>query len=286
MKRQKSFETDGGVLYVVGTPIGNLGDLSVRTKQILGEVDLIACEDTRHTRKLLSHLGISTAMISYHGYNRLTRLPLLLDRLQEGKSIALVSDAGTPGISDPGEELIHQVVEAEIPVIPVPGANAALCALVASGLPPQPFLFIGFLPRNSKERMTELTKWKETPATLIFYEAPHRIRPMLKDVMEVLGDRKTALARELTKKHEEWMRGNLSACLQELRRKSPGRMDRGGGGGVLRWDRGGKWPGCNLVAGFDGEGTCRLAYPSGENQKRGHSSDGGRTLSSQTGSVQ
>ncbi|GGA52462.1 ribosomal RNA small subunit methyltransferase I [Kroppenstedtia guangzhouensis] len=221
MKRQKSFETDGGVLYVVGTPIGNLGDLSVRTKQILGEVDLIACEDTRHTRKLLSHLGISTAMISYHGYNRLTRLPLLLDRLQEGKSIALVSDAGMPGISDPGEELIHQVVEAEIPVIPVPGANAALCALVASGLPPQPFLFIGFLPRNSKERMTELTKWKETPATLIFYEAPHRIRPMLKDVMEVLGDRKTALARELTKKHEEWMRGNLSACLQELEEEKP-----------------------------------------------------------------
>ncbi|MFD1434866.1 16S rRNA (cytidine(1402)-2'-O)-methyltransferase [Kroppenstedtia eburnea] len=221
MKRQKSFESEGGVLYVVGTPIGNLGDLSERAKQVLAEVDLIACEDTRHTRKLLSHLGISKAMISYHEHNRLARLSLLLGRLQEGKSIALVSDAGMPGISDPGEELIHEAVQAGMPVIPVPGPNAALSALVASGLPPQPFLFIGFLPRNSKERMAELDKWKETPATLVFYEAPHRIRPMLKDVMEVLGDRKVALARELTKKHEEWMRDSLSACLRLLEEEKP-----------------------------------------------------------------
>ncbi|MFD1427981.1 16S rRNA (cytidine(1402)-2'-O)-methyltransferase [Kroppenstedtia sanguinis] len=221
MKGQKSFESEGGVLYVVGTPIGNLGDLSERAKQILTEVDLIACEDTRHTRKLLSHLGISKAMTSYHEHNRLARLSSLLSRLQEGENIALVSDAGMPGISDPGEELIREVVQAGMPVIPVPGPNAALSALVASGIKPQPFLFIGFLPRNAKERRAELNKWKETPATLIFYEAPHRIQPMLKDVLEVLGDRQAALARELTKRHEEWMRAPLSVCLRLLEERKP-----------------------------------------------------------------
>lgn len=221
MKRQKSFETDSGALYVVGTPIGNLGDLSQRAKEILTEADLIACEDTRHTRKLLSHLGISTPMVSYHEHNRLSRLPQLLQRLQSGERIALVSDAGMPGISDPGEEFIRKAVEEEIPVIPVPGANAALSAVVTSGLPPQPFLFIGFPPRHSKERVMELKRWKEAPATLIFYEAPHRILPMLKAVLEILGDRRVAVARELTKKHEEWLRGRVSECIRLFEEEKP-----------------------------------------------------------------
>ncbi|OYD06385.1 16S rRNA (cytidine(1402)-2'-O)-methyltransferase [Paludifilum halophilum] len=221
MKRQKSFEGSNGALYVVGTPIGNLEDLSIRARNTLAEVDRIACEDTRRTRKLLSHLEISVPLVSYHEHNRFSRMEELSERMEQGERIALVSDAGMPALSDPGEELVREAVNRGIPVIPVPGPNAALSAVVASGIPPQPFLFIGFLPRQTKERIRELDRWKEVPATLLFYEAPHRILPMLRDLREVLGDRSTAIAREVTKKHEEWIRGTLSQCRDWFREHSP-----------------------------------------------------------------
>jgi 16S rRNA (cytidine1402-2'-O)-methyltransferase len=219
MIRRKSFERDGGGrLYIVGTPIGNLGDGSRRMGEVLASVNCIACEDTRHTRKLLSHLGISAPLISYHEHNRLTRGKELVRRMKEGESIALVSDAGMPGLSDPGEELVREAIAVDIPVISIPGPNAAVSAVVASGLPPQPHLFIGFLPRNRSERIRELERWKAVQATLLFYEAPHRVVAMLKDVRDVLGNRPAAMVRELTKKHEEWLRGDvesLRVALQE-----------------------------------------------------------------------
>ncbi len=218
MKKQKSFVSDRqeGVLYVVGTPIGNLQDLSPRAREILSKADLIAAEDTRHTLKLLNAFGIKASLVSYHEHNQKTREPELIGKLADGLTIALVSDAGMPGISDPGEALIAKATGQGIPVIPVPGPNAALTALVASGLPTQPFIFIGFLPRGSKERKKELERWRIVPATLIFYEAPHRLLEMLKNTMEVLGDRRIAVCRELTKRHEEWLRGSLSECLVYL----------------------------------------------------------------------
>ncbi|MFC4075564.1 16S rRNA (cytidine(1402)-2'-O)-methyltransferase [Salinithrix halophila] len=221
MRRQKSFDETGGLLYIVGTPIGNLEDVSARVHQTLEQADLIACEDTRHTRKLLSHLGLAKPMISYHEHNRFSRMEELTDRMEAGERVALVSDAGMPGLSDPGEELVREAVERGVPVIPVPGPNAALTAVVASGLPAQPFLFVGFLPRHSKERKAELERWRHIPASLLFYEAPHRIRQMLADVQEVLGDREAAIARELTKKHEEWLRGRVSECLTWFEEEQP-----------------------------------------------------------------
>ncbi|MGA8942163.1 MAG: 16S rRNA (cytidine(1402)-2'-O)-methyltransferase [Thermoactinomyces sp.] len=219
MKKQKSFvnKRQEGILYVVGTPIGNLQDFSPRAKEILSEADLIAAEDTRHTLKLLNAFGIRTSLISYHEHNQKAREPELIERLKDGLSIALVSDAGMPGISDPGEALVKKATDEGIPVVPVPGPNAALAALVASGLPAQPFVFLGFLPREKKERKKELERWRVVPATLIFYEAPHRLTDMLEDLLEVLGDRRVAVCRELTKKHEEWLRGNLSECLEYLK---------------------------------------------------------------------
>lgn len=215
MEKQKSFVNDRkeGTLYVVGTPIGNLQDLSPRAREILSEADLIAAEDTRHTLKLLNAFGIKASLISYHEHNQKAREPELIEKLADGQTIALVSDAGMPGISDPGESLIQKATLRKIPVIPVPGPNAALAALVASGLPTQPFVFIGFLPRVKKDRRKELERWQSVSATLIFYEAPHRLIEMLEDVMEVLGDRRVAICRELTKRHEEWLRGSLSECL-------------------------------------------------------------------------
>ncbi|WP_124726297.1 16S rRNA (cytidine(1402)-2'-O)-methyltransferase [Staphylospora marina] len=213
MKLQKSTEQDRGVLYVVGTPIGNLKDMSTRAVEVLKTADLIAAEDTRHTRKLLSHFQFSTPLVSYHEHNRSKRGPEIIEALKSGKQVALVSDAGMPGISDPGEDLVRLAVEEGIPVVPVPGPNAALAALVASGLPAVPFLFLGFLPRGPKERRRELERWKRCPATLILYEAPHRLAETLQDLTEVLGDRRAAICRELTKKHEEWLRGTLSECL-------------------------------------------------------------------------
>jgi 16S rRNA (cytidine1402-2'-O)-methyltransferase len=216
MRIQKSFYTSGGTLYIVGTPIGNLSDISSRAIEILKQVDVIAAEDTRHTRKLLSSFQISKPLISYHQFSKERKEELLIERLQEGESIALVSDAGMPAISDPGEKLVHRTIEEDIPVVPVPGPNAALSALVASGLPSQPFIFVGFLPRTTKKRKDELKKWCNIEATLLFYEAPFRVVEMLRDVLNVCGNRPVVVSREMTKKNEEWMRGNLQEIIVHL----------------------------------------------------------------------
>jgi 16S rRNA (cytidine1402-2'-O)-methyltransferase len=219
LRIQKSFEQAGGILYIVGTPIGNLQDVSARAEVTLREVDLIAAEDTRHTRKLCTHLGLHVPFISYHEHNRQIRGVELIERLKKGESIALVSDAGMPAISDPGEDLVQTAIQAGIAVVPIPGPNAALSALVASGLPTQPSLFLGFLPRRSKARKVELQRWRHLPATLVCYEAPHRLVAMLEDVQAVFGERKVAVCRELTKRHEEWLRGANSDCIKHIRER-------------------------------------------------------------------
>lgn len=198
---------DRGTLYVCATPIGNMDDITLRALSVLREVDLIAAEDTRHTAKLLRRHGIDASLVSYHDHNESSRATVLIKRLLAGVSVALVSDAGTPAISDPGYELVKRAVEAGIEVVAVPGAAAFLTALVASGLPPQPFYFGGFLPRKGGERRRLLESLASLEATLIFYEAPHRIASSLDDVAAVFPNRAVALARELTKKHEEIVRG-------------------------------------------------------------------------------
>ncbi len=213
---QKSYDTDQdqGILYLVGTPIGNLEDISYRALRILQEVDLIAAEDTRHTLKLLNHFEIHKSLISYHEHNKEHRGVELIELLLQGKNIALVSDAGMPAISDPGYEVVVQAIDQGIRVIPIPGPNAAITALVASGLPTQRFLFIGFMPRGKKLLLNELEKYKPSLETLIFYEAPHRIEKTLKAMREILGNRKIVLIRELTKKHEEFIRGTVDELIQ------------------------------------------------------------------------
>ncbi|GEN34585.1 MULTISPECIES: 16S rRNA (cytidine(1402)-2'-O)-methyltransferase [Aneurinibacillus] len=209
---QKSFVSgeEGGKLYLVATPIGNLDDMTVRAIRTLQEVDIIAAEDTRQTRKLLTHFQIETRLISYHEHNKTASGPEIIRLLKEGKSVALVSDAGLPAISDPGQELVRDAAEESIPIIPIPGANAGLSALIVSGLPTDRFVFRGFLPRDKKERREELDRLRPYPETLIFYESPHRIARTLQEIQEVLGDRKVALGRELTKRYEEFIRGNIS----------------------------------------------------------------------------
>lgn len=199
-----------GTLFVVSTPIGNLEDITLRAIRVLSEVELIACEDTRHTRKLLNHYDIKTRTISYHEHNERERSPALIGSLQTGMNIALVSDAGTPGISDPGYTLINQAVRAGLRVVSVPGPTALISALVASGLPADEFLFVGFLPSRSQARRRKLEELAQISATLVFYEAPHRIKSTLKDMSEILGNRQAAVGRELTKLHEELLRGTLS----------------------------------------------------------------------------
>ncbi len=201
-----------GTLYVVATPIGNLEDLTLRATRVLGEVALIAAEDTRRTRQLLSHLGLHTPLLSYFEHNKLARLDQVLAALATG-DVALVSDAGTPAVSDPGQELVRAALDAGHAVVPVPGASAVLAALVASGLPTDTFTFAGFLPRRSVERREALAALVTSPATLIFYESPHRLAEMLTDALAVLGDRPAVVAREVTKLHETFVRGSLSACL-------------------------------------------------------------------------
>jgi 16S rRNA (cytidine1402-2'-O)-methyltransferase len=198
-----------GTLYLVATPIGNLEDITLRALRILREVPLIAAEDTRHTRKLLNHFEIATPAISYHQHSGPARTEAVLAALATG-DVALVTDAGTPAISDPGAELVHAAIAAGHPVIPIPGPAAAIAGLIASGLPTDRFTFVGFLPRKSSERRAELERLRPAPETLIFYEAPHRLLATLADLHAVLGDRPAALARELTKLHEEWRRGPLS----------------------------------------------------------------------------
>ena len=199
-----------GTLYLVATPIGNLADITHRALQVLNDADLIACEDTRHTHKLLQHYGITTKTISYHEHNEQQRAAELLDLLKLGRNIAVVSDAGTPSISDPGFRLVRAAIEAEVQVIPVPGPSALISALVAAGLPTDEFFFAGFLPSRSNARRTRLNELRSVPGTLIFYEAPHRLATTLKDAYETLGEREAVVARELTKLHEEIRRGRLS----------------------------------------------------------------------------
>ena len=198
-------------LYLVATPIGNLEDVTLRALRILKEVDQIACEDTRHTLKLLGHYNIQKPLISYHEHNELTRAPELVVAMEQGAQVALVSDAGVPLVSDPGYRLVTLCLRHHIPVIPIPGPSALLAALSASGLPNEEFLFAGFLPARSGERRRALERLRIEDRTIIFYEAPHRIEETLADAHEILGDRPACIAREVTKIHEEFRRGSLSA---------------------------------------------------------------------------
>lgn len=215
MKIQNSYsEHETGTLFLVPTPIGNLEDMTFRAVNTLKEVDLIACEDTRVTQKLLNHFEIDTPKVSYHEHNLHHKTGDLIDRLMEGQNIAQVSDAGMPSISDPGVELVEAAVGQNIPVVPLPGANAAVTALIASGLSPQPFTFYGFLSRKKADLRAELTELKNHQETLIFYESPHRLKEMLKAIVEVFGeDRQLVLAREVTKRYEEFARGTAKEAM-------------------------------------------------------------------------
>jgi 16S rRNA (cytidine1402-2'-O)-methyltransferase len=205
-----------GTLYIVATPIGNLEDITQRALRVLSEVDLVACEDTRRTRVLLNHFGIKTKTISYHEHNERERTEEICQLLGSGKSIALVSDAGTPLINDPGFRVTNTAIEQGLAVVPIPGPTALICALVASGLASDEFYFAGFLPARANARRGKLAELSAIPATLIFYEAPHRINAALRDALETLGDRPAVVARELTKLHEEIARGNLSALTERF----------------------------------------------------------------------
>lgn len=208
-----------GILYICGTPIGNLEDITIRALKILKEVKLIAAEDTRHTKILLIHYQINTKVTSYHEYNKFKKAPYLVEILKNGQDIALVSDAGMPGISDPGYVLINLALNNNIKIIPIPGVSALITALVVSGLPTDKFVFEGFLPRKIKERKRYFKSIKNEERTIIFYETPHRLKRALKDMLEILGDRKIVIARELTKKYEEIIRGKLNLVLSEINTK-------------------------------------------------------------------
>jgi len=210
-----------GTLYIVATPIGNLEDITFRAIRVLREADLIACEDTRQTRKLLDRYGIAKPLTSYHEHNELRRSEELIGELQAGKNIALVTDAGTPLISDPGYRLVAGARKLGIPVSPIPGPGAFLAALSASGLGTDSFVFLGFLPPKKNQRRKALESWKAVPATLVFYEAPHRIAETLQDIAEALGAREVVLARELTKVHEEFLSGTPAEVLETLAQRPP-----------------------------------------------------------------
>ena len=210
-----------GTLYLCATPIGNLEDMTYRAVRVLGEAPLIAAEDTRRTRQLLAHFGISTRMVSYHEHNKAEKGPRLIEWLTEGNDLACVSDAGLPGIADPGAQLAADAVDAGVRVVPLPGANAALSALIASGLDTTRFSFVGFLPRTKEKRRACLADVAARRDTLIFYEAPHRLTETLQALLDTLGDRPAAAARELTKKFEEFRRGCLSELLTWSRENPP-----------------------------------------------------------------
>lgn len=213
MNRQKSFENEQSTLYLVPTPIGNLSEMSPRAVEVLNSVDVIACEDTRTSGTLLKHFDIHAKLIACHNFNEENSAKGILSLLEEGKNVALISDAGYPLINDPGQRVVSDVTKHGFNVVPVSGPSAFLNALVASGLVAQPFLFVGFLPQGNGDRKKKLMEYRDYPMTMIFYEAPHRIDRMLRTCLEVLGDRKCTLARELTKKHEEFIRGTISEVL-------------------------------------------------------------------------
>jgi 16S rRNA (cytidine1402-2'-O)-methyltransferase len=224
MRVQKSFQDHGGIgtLYLVATPIGNLEDMTFRALRVLREADWIAAEDTRHTRKLLAHFEITgKPLISYHEHNKQTSGPEIIRLLRSGSSVALVSDAGLPAISDPGADLVKLAIEDNIPVVPVPGANAALSALIMSGMPTDRFTFAGFLPRDKKGLEQALRSLRSVEGTIILYEAPHRLRKTLAALIEAWGDRPAVIVRELTKKHEEAVRGTLRECLGHFTEQEP-----------------------------------------------------------------
>ena len=212
-------EPRAGCLYLVATPIGNLEDITLRALRILKESDQIACEDTRHTQKLLNHYNIQKSLVSYHEHNEMTRAPELVVAMEGGATIALVSDAGMPLVSDPGYRLVTLCLRHRLPVVPIPGPSALLAALSASGLPNEEFLFAGFLPARSGERRRALERLRIEDRTIILYEAPHRIEEALSDAREILGDRPACLAREVTKLHEEFRRGSLSELSSSLAEK-------------------------------------------------------------------
>ena len=203
-----------GKLYLVATPIGNLEDITYRAVKVLNEADVIAAEDTRHSLKLLNHLGISKPLISYHRHNEDNKTELLINKLLNGENIALITDAGTPAISDPGEEVVKQAIENNIEIIPIPGACALINALICSGLNTKEFIFYGFLPLNKKLRKNKFEEIKKENKTIILYEAPHKINQTLKDIYEELGDINIVIARELTKIHEEFIRGKISKIIE------------------------------------------------------------------------
>jgi 16S rRNA (cytidine1402-2'-O)-methyltransferase len=216
MMKSPSSNSTQGTLYIVSTPIGNLEDITLRALRILREVDLIAAEDTRHSILLLRHFGIQTPLTSYFEGNELKKKEFILFRLKQGNRVALVSDAGTPGISDPGFRLIQTAIENQISIVPIPGPSAAIAALSVSGLPTDAFLFKGFLPHKSKKRQDLLKQLGEVRETLIFYESPHRLSEALNDLLNILGDREMVLTRELTKIHEEVLRGNIGEIKKRI----------------------------------------------------------------------
>ena len=210
-------QPEAGCLYVVATPIGNLEDITLRALRVLREADVIACEDTRETQKLLQRYEIQSRLVSYHEHNEMMRSAELIIELEQGAKVALVSDAGTPVISDPGHRLVSLCLRHDIPVVPVPGPSALVAALAASGLPTAEFLFVGFLPARAAPRRKALQRLAAEPRTIVFYEAPHRLKDMLADAAEILGPRRAVIAREVTKLHEEFLRGRAGEVLENLK---------------------------------------------------------------------
>lgn len=206
-----------GKIYLVATPIGNLDDITLRAIKVLNEVDLIAAEDTRHTLKLLNHLNISKPLISYYKQNEKIKSSILIEKIKNGENIAIVSDAGTPGISDPGEEIVKEAIKNNIEIIPIPGACALINALISSGISTKEFIFIGFLSANKKEKKEKLEEIKYYNKTLIIYEAPHKLIKTLEVIKEILGDRNICIGREITKIHEEFLRGKISEILEKIK---------------------------------------------------------------------
>ncbi|MFY9583611.1 MAG: 16S rRNA (cytidine(1402)-2'-O)-methyltransferase [Candidatus Acidiferrales bacterium] len=212
---------EAGCLFLVATPIGNLEDITLRALRVLKEADLVACEDTRQTQKLLTHYGLRKRLVSYHEHNEMTRAPELVIEMEQGAQAALVSDAGMPVISDPGHRLVALCLRHRIPVVPIPGPSALVAALAASGMPTEEFLFVGFLPSRAGERRKALSQLAAQPRTLVLYEAPHRLEETLKDALAIFGARPAVIAREVTKLHEEFLRGQLPELLEQVRHKPP-----------------------------------------------------------------